>query len=243
VKLAPVMLLFALPTLAQITVTCPAPGTVAVVSGIGPCIGGCYVRVEPNPDNKQEPHKFPAPGFDITKDQVGPVTIGTATFTAMSPGPWLAYYFQNEPYVQSKTVATFTCAEAIVGLPPPPTTPSPVPIPRGDQSGVCYCQPAPGCSCSMVLPRLTIYVGLVEQQPNGTWRIHGDPPMSANVNWQVGMILSVNGLIAGQDEFSVEFDSSVKAGVEGQPLVITPTKAWPATARVEARWFLNYTGQ
>lgn len=218
-------LLAALPAFGQIQATCPAPGTTAIITWTDNTTPSVYVRVEPNPDNKQEPHKFPAPGFDITKDQIGPVTIGTATFSAMSPGPWLAYYFQNEPYVQSKTVKTFTCAAPIVGPTlPPPTTPPVVTIPPT--------QPPPG---DTVLPRLIVSVQTLDKQLDGTWRIHGDPPLTS-----LFLLISVNGLTAAEDEYSVEFAPGPKS-VSGNPVIITALKPW--AGKVEVRWWAHYTGQ
>lgn len=184
-------------------------GNTATVSGITQCIGGCFVRVEPNLDNKQEPHIFPAPGFVITEDQVGPVSTNSVTFTSMRAGPWLAYYFQNTPYIQFKSV-NFICTTSPVNPPIPP------PI---------------SCICA----KYVSYLGILEQQPNGTWRIHSDPLMDLGTNWNVALLISVDGLIANSSDYSVDFDNSFPDDIGGKPIIVT-SKKWNSNSRIEVRW-------
>lgn len=198
--------------------TCLPPGTVATVTWSDSLHPIVYVRVEPNPDGKSDGtvHPFPAPGFDIREDQIGPVasSIGTVQFVAMKPGPWLAYYIQSSPYMQMAAVQ-FTCQG------PAPAPPSPPPVPSDNGS---------------LIPRLIISVQSLDQQPNGTWRIHGDPPLTS-----LFLLISVNGLTTAQSEYVVEFDRTSPDSMTGQPVIITAIKPWSGI--VEARWWYNYTGQ
>lgn len=198
------ILFFPLSLSAQLTVSCI--DNTAIVSGITQCNGSCFVRVEPNPDNKQEPHKFPAPGFIQAEDQIGPITSNTVTFIAMRPGPWLAYYFQNVPYLQFKSV-NFTCTTSPVN---PPTV--------------------------LICPRYKSYLGILDLQPNGTWRIHSDPLMALDTNWNVALLIVINGLIVNSNDFQYTFDSSFSDNIDGKPIIITPMKQWDSTSRIEVRW-------
>lgn len=113
--------LLAIPVCAQPSITCTAP-VAAVTWTANPAYPQVYLRIEPNPDGRTSPHPYPAPGFTSAM-QVGPVNGGTFNLPATT-GPWLAYAFQNSPYVEFPAVQ-FTCAAA----PTPPPTPTPGPTP------------------------------------------------------------------------------------------------------------------
>ncbi len=132
------LLPLAFPLCAQLTVTCPAPGTVAILTWSDPAHPSVFARIEPNLDGRTTPHSFPAPGFEFATMQAGPTTTGTATFPT-KPGPWIAYYFQNSPYVESKA-EPFQCEPGPPSPPTPTPTPTPTPVPT----------PSPAASCTRV---------------------------------------------------------------------------------------------
>jgi len=124
--------LLACPVFGQIQVSCPAPGTSATVTVVDPQHPNIFVRIEPAADGHTMPLKFPAPGFDIATMQAGPVQSGVSATLATTPGKWLAYYFQDSPYVQGSS-KPFEC---ISGPPTPPPAIPPVACLRVLRNGV-----------------------------------------------------------------------------------------------------------
>lgn len=116
------LFLLAYPLAGQITATCTAPGTSATVTVVDAQHPSVYIRIEPAADGHTTPLTFPAPGFDIATMQVGPVQSGSAVTLTAAPGKWLAYYFQNSPYVQG-AAKPFLCISGPPANPTPPPTP------------------------------------------------------------------------------------------------------------------------